>query len=140
MNLRDRAVGRSIVIGPQSQIIGPEPSVVIEAPPRFAWDEKKWDWQEINGRRQLVGQYRALHRRSGQWREFDGRLDQTRRQIATYIADPPPEVRDHPHGRCLQLVEPGWFRLHWERNPNTFDDALLYMERLLDEAINHRWR
>jgi len=123
-------------------VIGPTPDIVVEAPPRQAWDEKRWEVERRQGHRVLSGSYRVRDRRTGTWREFPGQLvEYPGHEIATYIADPPPEVRLHPHGACLQLIQAPWFRLHWNRAPRTLDDALLYMERLLDEALNvyGRW-
>jgi hypothetical protein len=56
--------------------------------------------------------------------------------VTAYIADPPPEIRRHPHGACFQLYRDPWFQLHWSRPARNPDDAILYMERVLDESIN----
>jgi len=34
------------------------------------------------------------------------------------------------------MVQYPWFRLHWRRNPDSLDAAVLYLERMLDESIN----
>lgn len=124
------------VIGPRPQVIGPTPSATVTAPARLAWDEKRWEKHESGSETELVGEYRVFDRRRKMWRTFDGRLVQQGRSIVTYIADPPAEVKKHRHGACLQLVQPPWFLLHWERPPHSLDDGLLYMERMLDESIN----
>jgi hypothetical protein len=125
---------------PRGTVIGPSPDVTVEAPPRFAWDEKRWRPVHEGNSTNLAGRFEVFDHRRETWRRFDGRLVQERYGIATYIADPPPELRRHRHGPCLQLVEVPWFRLHWRHAPSTLDDGLLYMERLLDEAINGRVR
>lgn len=129
-----------IVVRPAPMVIGPASAVTIEAPARQAWDEKRWRRIVEGDDVRVVGAYRVFDRRQGIWREFDGEVRQQGRRITTYIANPPIELKTHRHGSCLMLVEPPWFLLHWERRPSTIDDALLYMERLLDEAINHAGR
>lgn len=126
------------VIGPRPQLITPTPSLTVEAPPRFAWDEKRWRQRRSPDGVELVGHYRVYDRRRRQWRQFRGRLLQQGGDIAAYIADPPVEMRSHRHGACLQLVEGDWFRLHWQRAPNGLDDALLYLELMLSESLNGR--
>jgi hypothetical protein len=126
------------VIGPRPQVIGPKPGTVVAAPPRFAWDEKRWRRVDANGQTEVVGRFRVHDRRRNRWHEFDGRLVQTNREVAAYIADPPVEMKHHRHGACLQLVKAPWFRLHWGTQPKTLDDALIYMERMLDESFNER--
>lgn len=124
------------VIGPRPHVIGPRPGATVVPPARLAWDEKCWTRQSSGDRVELTGQYRVFDRRQRTWRAFDGRLVQRGRSVITYIADPPVETRSHRHGACLQLVEFPWFLLHWSRPPQSLDDGLLYMERLLDESIN----
>lgn len=122
----------------QTVVVGPKPTTTIVPPPRQAWDEKRWHRFMNAGKAEMVGAYRIFDRRRRTWRQFDGRIIQQQYEFATYIADPPPEVKHHQHGHCLQLIRTPWFRLHWNRPPKTVDDALLYVERLLDEAINGR--
>jgi len=57
-----------------------------------------------------------------------------------YICNPPPELRRHAKGPCLQLVSPGssWFRLHWEKPARDFDSSRAYVEQVLDEALRGR--
>lgn len=132
-----QVVGPSLpVIGPAPQVIGPRPSTTVEAPARFAWDEKRWTRTVSSDAVEVRGHYRAYDRRLGRWREFPGYLIERDGDIAAYIDNPPGEVKKHRHGACLQLVDGSWFRLHWRRQPNNLDAALLYVERLLDESIN----
>jgi hypothetical protein len=126
------------VVGPGPQVIGPKPGAIVAAPPRFAWDEKRWRRIDGAGQTELVGRYRVLDRQRRRWHEFDGRLIERDRDIAAYIADPPIEMKHHRHGACLQLVQAPWFRLHWSSRPKNLDDALLYMERMIEESFNER--
>lgn len=117
-------------------VIRARPQVVVEAPARFAWDEKRWHKRPTPDGLELSGVFRAFDRLRQQRRAFSGRLVQRGPRVTLYIADPPPEIRAHPHGACLQLVEAPWFLLHWQRAPETLDHAILYMERMLDETLN----
>ncbi len=119
-----------------TRVIGPSPDLVIAAPARFAWDEKRWQHKRAGDRQEFTGQYRVFDRQGRTWREFHGYISHHGTEIAAYIADPPLEMRRHPHGACLQLTNAPWFRLHWNRHPSTVDDALIYMERMLDESFN----
>jgi hypothetical protein len=55
-----------------------------------------------------------------------------------YLYDPPAIIRQHPHGRCLQLLRPDekWFHLHWERPARTFQESKELVERMLWETLN----
>jgi hypothetical protein len=128
------------VIGPRPTVIVPSPSTTITPPPRFAWDEKRWRRVQDNQAAHYVGAYRVWNQHTQAWCDFDGRLVEEASRIKAYVADPPPEIKGHPKGPCFQLVRVPWFRVHWRRNPNTVDEALLYVERLLDECLNSRWR
>lgn len=125
------------VIGPgKATVVGPGRTTTIEAPYRHAWDEKRWRHVQSGGVDEIVGPYRVFDRRRRTWREFSGRLVQDGRHVSAYIADLPSEIHRHRHGPCFQLVRAPWFRVHWARTPGTLDHALLYMENMLDEAIN----
>lgn len=52
-----------------------------------------------------------------------------------YVYDPPLKLRQHPHGRCLQLLRPGdaWFKLHWQKPARSFTETCAYVEQLLAE-------
>jgi hypothetical protein len=34
------------------------------------------------------------------------------------------------------LLQAPWFQLNWHRGANNVDDAILYLEKVLDEAVN----
>jgi hypothetical protein len=128
--------GPDHVVGPAVPVIGPRPAQTVAPPPRFAWDEKRWRHKETGGRTEVSGPYRVFDRRQRAWREFAGHLISESGRVSAYIADPPAEMKGHRHGPCLQFVQHPWFRLHWSTEPRSLDDALLYMERMLDESIN----
>lgn len=115
------------------EVIKVEPSraLTVAPPERGAWDERGWTWNASGGRETYEGFYQVGNRK------FRGRIE-TRggRKVAAYIYDPPPEVKRHRHGACFQLVKDGWFHLHWSRPARNVDDAILYMERVLDESLH----
>ena len=55
-----------------------------------------------------------------------------------FVYDPPAFVKNHPHGRCLQLLHPNdkWFKLHFEKPARDFLSACSYVEQFLTEAYN----
>lgn len=115
-------------------VIGPSDVVRVEPPRRPAWDERGWRRRVLNGATAYEGEYR-VRRPDGSQLSFPGQIQMSGRVPATYIADPPPELRRHRHGPCFQLAKAPWFRVHWHRAPRNVDDALLYVERVLDEAV-----
>lgn len=120
----------------QATRIAPVPVTTVEPPPRGAWDEKGWTRTAENGNEIFEGVYRVGTR------AFRGRVIAERRgrRFTAYIYDPPPEIKSHPHGRCFQKAGFGdrWFILHWARPARSTDDAIIYMERILDESLRRR--
>src|SRR5258708_5646952 len=114
-------------------VIKPIPMVRVEPPNRGAWAERGWT-SRIDGHSQVYeGDYQVGH-----W-SFRGRMQVDGRggKITAYIHNPPPEIKRHRHGTCFQQcgIGSGWFILHWRRPARNVDDAILYMERVLDESL-----
>lgn len=113
--------------------IQPSRAVQVTPPERGAWDERGWT-RRANGRSEIYEGYYAVGTR-----RFRGRIEvrgNRGRNVTACIDNPPPEIKHHPHGACFQLVRDGWFILHWARPARNVDDAILYMERVLDESLN----
>jgi hypothetical protein len=131
-----------IVIGPSEPalVIGPtsEPSTVIEPPQRGAWDEQGWTVRTVDGQKIYEGAYQVRNRRMDSQLTYRGRVRATGTNVIPYIADPPPEIQRHPKGPCFILARAPWFRVYWHRPAQNVDDAILYVEKVLDEAINAR--
>ncbi|REJ76319.1 MAG: hypothetical protein DWQ47_11970 [Acidobacteria bacterium] len=110
--------------------------VTVKPPRRGAWDERGWT-KQADGRNEV---YEGFFVAGGN--RFQGRIETARRsrQISVYIRNPPPEIKRHRKGPCFQLLKNGWFRLHWTRPARNVDDAILYMERILDESLRNRKR
>jgi hypothetical protein len=116
--------------------VRPASSARVEPPQRGAWDERGWRRQIIGRQEVYDGTFQAVDRRRGVQLSYPGRVMNHRGQITAYISSPPPEIKRHQHGACFQLTRDGWFQLHWSRPAQNPDDAILYMERVLDESIN----
>ena len=113
--------------------ISPLQVPTLRPPNRCAWEEMGWIVRVERGCEVYEGQYRSGPRR------FDGRVQIDRnKRIAAFIYNPPHEIKSHPKGPCFQQagVGTGWFLLHWQRAPSNIDDSILYMQRILDEALN----
>lgn len=130
-----------MMVGPthlEALVIAPERPLTIQPPQRGAWDDRGWVVRVENGQRIYEGMYQVAVRSSGQCRRFRGTVVANNKKIVAYLADPPNELRRHPKHPCFQLTKPPWFRLHWHRPARNVDEAILYIERVLDEAINGR--
>jgi len=115
-------------------VITPAVPVTITPPSRDAWDEHGWRSLRRGKDTLYEGDYRA-QRGSGHRATFPGRVLVRDGAISAYVADPPVQIRRHPKGPCFQLANPPWFRVHWHRPPTSVDDAILYVERILNEVL-----
>ena len=118
------------------EVIGPTEALSVQAPSRAAWDERGWTQHRENGQNIYSGFYQITHR--GHPRMFPGRMVVNRKRITPFIADPPREIKRHPKGPCFRLAKSPWFRVEWRRPAQNVDDAILYVEKVLDEAVNGR--
>ncbi|MDQ4120034.1 MAG: hypothetical protein M3209_01025 [Acidobacteriota bacterium] len=124
----------AVVIQPGTRevlTVQPTRTLTVAPPERGAWDERGWTRNQSGNGEIYEGYYRVRDRK------YRGRIE-TRsngRKVSAYIYNPPREVKRHRHGACFQLVKDDWFHLHWSRPARTVDDAILYMERILDESL-----
>lgn len=132
----------TVVITPEKREsikVSPSVAVTIKPPDRGAWDERGWTKRNENGTETFEGFFQVNHRKRCQLLRFRGRIQisgWSGQKISIYILNPPPEVKSHRHGPCFQLLRDGWFNLHWSRPARNVDDAILYMEKVLDESLN----
>ena len=126
---------RGVTIGPQGHrvTIGPMRRLLVDKVQRPQWDELEWTRTFERTQAVYVGHFRATQHR--QARRFAGRIVEGRRGLEAYIADPPVEIKRHPKGPCFALVNPPWFKVHWRRPPKDVDNAILYVETILREAL-----
>lgn len=131
-----------VVIAPEKRetiTVAPSVAVTVKPPDRGAWGERGWTRINEGGTEIYEGFYQVIHRRRGQLLRFRGRIQisgWSGQKISVYILNPPPEVKSHRHGPCFQLLRDGWFNLHWSRPAKNVDDAILYLEKVLDESLN----
>lgn len=126
------------VIGPGEEVIGPSTALTVEPPKRSVWDERGWH-REVRGNQQVyTGPYRITDLARNEPLAYHGVIYVKRREIVPCIAEPPAAIKRHPKGVCFTKMEKPWYRLHWRRAAKNVDEAILYMERVLDEAVNRR--
>jgi hypothetical protein len=51
-----------------------------------------------------------------------------------FIFNPPVKIRKLSKGPCLQLIHPNgsWFKVHWNQPPHNFEEAIAYMDGLIN--------
>lgn len=101
----------------------------------------RWDVQQNQASTIYTGHFAAYHPGGYTLCQIPGRVvEWTGMPTDVYLYDPPEELRHHPRGRCLQLLEPGrlWFRLHWEHPASNFEQSRAYVEQLLWDVYQRR--
>ena len=127
------------VVGPAQPVqVGPTHALVVDAIPRGAWDEKGWNRTTLHGKQVYTGYYDV--KRRGRPVQYAGRVVEEHNTFVAYVADPPREIKRHPKGPCFRLIKAPWFRVEWRRPARNPDDAILYVQKVLDEALNGRRR
>lgn len=128
-----------IVVGPsRTVIVRPAKILIVEPPRRGVWLEKGWAFDRVGDHETYQGSFQVTKQSTGQPLSYAGRIEILRQEIATYIFNPPAAIRLHPKGPCFSLIGQSWFRIHWHRPPINVDDAILYVEHILDEVVNRR--
>ena len=130
---------RAIVIGPSDHtvtVIKPSKSTHIAPPDRPAWDERGWSQSGEHGHEVYQGWYQVRDR-NGQPRQYPGRIEMNGGIAQPFIHEPPSQVKDHPKGVCFNHKGDGWFIVHWHTPATNPSDAMLYVERVLHESLNH---
>ena len=120
-----------IQIGPSALIIVEPQEILIEAVERGAWEEKNW----VRNGDQWTGEF-AIRARGRAWRRFNGRIAMERGVAQPYIESPPKEIKKHPRGGCFHLLQGNWFIVNWHVPARDVDNAILYIEKVLDECLN----
>ena len=117
-------------------VIEPAKPQVVEAPPRSYWDERGWTRSGRNGSREYQGMYRIVDRQTGEGLAFAGRIEENRRIAVPYILNPPPQCKRHNKWICFKPKRKGVYRIEWRRPARHPDEAILYVEQVLDESVN----
>lgn len=116
-----------ITVQPRSaRVIERGQARLIRRNPRPLWEER--GWQRINNHT-WRGQY-ALP--EGRW---DGEIVRSATTFRPWIMNPPIEIiQRHRHPNCLIPAADGRYFLHFGKDPNSVDCALLMMEKFLAES------
>jgi hypothetical protein len=117
-------------------VVTPTARALVEKVLRPAWEEKGWATTQRDGRTVYQGFFEVVERRANRRRRFSGVIAHDSSGFTAYIADPPPEIRRHPKGGCFAMTQAPWFRVHWLKAPRDVDNAILYVETVLDESLN----
>lgn len=128
-----------VQIGPSEApvvVVGPASVLIVEPPPRGAWDERGWTVRRSNSQATYEGYYHVLDRRTSRLQRYAGRVVARNGRVVPYIADPPHQIKRHPKGPCFKPWNLPWFCVEWRRPATNVDDAILYVEKVLDEALN----
>ena len=125
-----------VVVTPTSPIVvRPSASVPVQRVPRGAWDERNWS-RERHGEDTIYEGDFVVRDARGAVRRFPGRVEVRGADVQVYVADPPLGLRRHPKGACFQRIDGGpWHRCNWYVPARTQDDAILYVEQVLAEAV-----
>lgn len=108
----------------------------VAPPARAYWDERGWQRERSHAGVVYRGQYFVTSVRTRQKRHFPGRIEVTGRDVLAYLQSPPDEIARHPKWICFRHVRRDEYRLHWHRPAEHPDEAILYIEQILSEAIN----
>jgi len=126
-----------LVIGPTPvEIIRPATHLLISPNPRGVWEEKGWEIERLFGRQIYRGYFQVRDRNTRKNHRYQGRIENTKLNFTPFIANPPTGIRTHPKGPCFSRISDEWFQVHWHRPPRNVDDAILYIEKVLDEVVN----
>jgi hypothetical protein len=86
------------------------------------------------------GPFHALLRRTGEVKEFPGRIEVGAGTTNAYVRRPPRGLLTrHPKRACFSEAADGWYRMNWYRGSRDVDETICVMERTLDEALNESW-
>jgi len=55
-----------------------------------------------------------------------------------HITSPPSGLWEHPHAPCFSHIGKGRYSVHFNRQPQTVDAAIITVERILNEATGRR--
>lgn len=109
--------------------------VAGERTARAAWDERNWLERHSGAQTIYEGDY-VVRDAAGAVHRFPGRVEVTGSAVNAYVANPPTGLRRHAKASCFQIVDGGpWYRCNWYIPARNQDDAILYVERVLSEAV-----
>ncbi len=118
-------------------IIRPRSPIVVRPKPRPYWDECGWSIKiDKNGSLYYLGNYCIVDKHKSQEFVFNGMVAFDGQTATPYILNPPQALTDHKDWKCFNRDTGDWFRLHWEKPTTDVDTAILWMEKILGEALS----
>lgn len=112
------------------------------------WQERGWKMSESNGAVIYEGAFQVFDEKAGRTRTFPGVIFEAKgRELDVRVQEIPPELYastgTHPKRFCFRPIDPikppVWFQLHWNIPAKDVSSAILYLEKVLYEAINYSW-
>lgn len=122
-------------------VVSKQREAVAARPITSLWERNGWTRQD--GRRGTVytGEFRATRARSGARQLFAGRIEQLGGHCQAYVRHPPPSLlAEHPKRLCFHALDQGWFHMNWWHGTSCVDETIVYVEKVLAEALNGTWR
>lgn len=52
-------------------------------------------------------------------------------RLRVFILNPPSSLKKHPKGSCFSPVHGDWFGVHFEKEPDNVDSAIVFIENVL---------
>ncbi|CAN5721337.1 hypothetical protein BH23CHL2_BH23CHL2_19710 [soil metagenome] len=95
---------------------------------------RRGDWRAERGMSQ-VQRGRFVVEGAGRRRRFAGRLYRDWDGSVVVLIRYPPRHGRYRHESCLMLTGDGWFRLHFKRQPASFESAILCAEEFLGHCL-----
>lgn len=108
----------------------------VQPSERSYWDERGWTRLRQNGKWEYSGFYYIVDQLTGSSLKFSGRIEANYRKIVPFISNPPHQCKSHSKWPCFKHVGRGNYRIQWYRAARNPDEAILYVEQILDEAVN----
>ena len=116
--------------------ITPVAPITLAPPKRPVWDELGWTMKQEGAQTVYTGQYHTLNTTTRQPQTFDGRVVVNGDHIQAWVSNPPPGLNQHAKSSCFARNRDDWFTVNWATPPTNADDAILYVQRVMDESVN----
>ena len=95
---------------------------------------RRGDWQ-VEGDTPQVQRGRFVVEQAGRRRSFAGRLYRDWDGSVAVLIQHPPRHGRYEHEACLMFVGDGWFRLHFIRQPASFESAIVCAEEFIGHCL-----
>lgn len=111
------------------------------------WQEHGWTKKLIDGFEMYTGEYVVsrgenrhayggiilMHKVPSV--QMEGLQFAERISLDVMVHNPPPEIKNHKEGHCFQFVGEDTFRVHYNVEPHTVDEAILHIQKVFAESL-----